>query len=122
MKKILHYRVVISDKTGLICDENEFIVENLNIIGENEINIVVDDLSFTTIKKEKHKYFTCVGKKEICLSANDSIWGNRITYSLYTFATKKASTIKKEIKEAVLAKFGFFITSLNLDCIKEPAR
>lgn len=34
----------------------------------------------------------------------DNVWGNRVTYSLYTFGEKKASAIKKEIEKAILKK------------------
>lgn len=118
-KTIKHYYVHISDKAGIIKNADKFEVSELNVIAENNINIVVDDLHFTTIKKEKSDYSICLGKPRIGLSHGDSVWGSRITYSLYTEKTKRTATIKAEIEKAVMSKFGFFINSLDLSVLSE---
>ena len=121
MKKILHYEVEITDNTGIIKDNNKFTCTELNVIGENSLNIVVDDLHFTTVKKEKCKYSTYIGKESIYLNANDSVWGNRVTYSLFTYTKKRASKIKSEINAAIAKKYGFFISGVDLSIIKDSA-
>lgn len=116
-KTIRHYYVRISDRAGIIKDPDKFEVSELNVIAENNINMVVDDLHFTTIKKEKSDYSTCLEKPSICLNHGDRVWGSRITYSLYTEKTKRTATIKAEIEKAVMNKFGFFIKGLDLSVV-----
>lgn len=120
-KTIHHYRVEISDGTGIIKDRNEFKHALLQIIGENERYMVVNDQTFTTLDKENGKYSQgrSVGKPEICICTNDSCWGNRITYSLYSFTQKKAATIRKEIEREIQKKLGFFLRGVNLDIVHE---
>lgn len=117
-----HYRVDIRDKTGLGGERNEFKIEQHCVIGENDKCIVINDPRFTTIQKEKdkHGWNTSLDSHSIGLTANDSVWGNSITFSLYTTGTVTAAFIRKEIEKAVKKKYGFFMSKLKLDCIKEP--
>lgn len=121
---IFHYRVEIADGKSVLGPKNEFVIEELEIIGENDRYMVLNDRVFTTIDKEGKKY--CIGsplnREEIWLSANDSTWGNRISYSLYTFKKKTAASIRKAIEKEVINRFGFFMGGLDLDVIKEPAK
>ena len=118
LAKILHHRVLITDGGKYSKPETTFEVVELNILGENSQNIVVDDLSFTTISKTKNDYATCLDKKHIGITANDHFWGNRISYSLYSVERKSASKIKKEIQSAIDAKFGFYSNGIDLGFIK----
>lgn len=121
---IIHYKVEIADSTGFIGSENKFETKELEIIGENERYMVVKDLFFTTIDKRAGKYSigSPLGKESIGITAGDSVWGNRVTYSLYTFKRKKAESIRKEIEAAIIKKFGFFMSGIDLSVIKEPAK
>lgn len=116
--KIRHYRVEISDSTGLISPKNEFTVTEYDVIGENESNLVINDRNFTTISKTPSDYKTSLDQKSISLYTADSCWGNRVFYSFYSFGDKKPSAIKKEIERAIMKKFGFFISGINLNVIK----
>lgn len=121
MRIINHYTVEISDGTGVIGKENEFKVVKNNVIAENEFYLCIDDSRFTTLRKGESDYETCLEKPSVSLATNDSCWGNRIWYSLYTENEVKASTIKKTIEKAVKKKYGFFMSTLNLDIVKDPS-
>lgn len=120
--KVKHYRVEIHDGTGIIGKghpESKFEVNEFNVIGENRENIVIDDRDFTTIRKQKSKYLTCLDDHSIGLNNNDTCWGSRITYSMYTYKTKRASTIKAEIEAKVQEKYGFFSKGFDLSFITD---
>ena len=117
-KKIRYYRVEISDSTGIIGAKNEFTMTELDVLAENETNLVVNDREFTTISKTPSDYKTSLDQSSIGLYTGDSCWGNRVFYSLYTFGEKKPSAIKKEIERAIMKKFGFFISGIDLSTIK----
>lgn len=117
-KKIRRYYIEIADSTGIIGAKNEFVVTEFNVIGENAQNMVIDDLHFTTISKTPKDYNTSLDQKSISITVGDNVWGNRVTYSLYTFGEKKANAIKKEIEKAILKKVGFFIGGIDLSIIK----
>jgi N-methylhydantoinase A/oxoprolinase/acetone carboxylase beta subunit len=123
-KSILHHYVEISDDGGLLGRANKFEVADLEILGENDRYLVVNDRTFTTIDKTAAKY--CVGrpfgKEEIHITANDRVWGNRITYSLYSHKRKKAEAIRKAIEKEVQKRFGFFTSGLDLSIIKDAAQ
>ena len=121
MLMLNYYHVEISDGTGIMRRaKNEFTRTEYRVIGENDINLVIDNLHFTTVRKNKSKYHSpCLDHPSICLNFNDSVWGNRITYHLYTFNTKKASIICKEIEKKIQKEFGFFIGKLDLSAIKD---
>lgn len=121
MKTINHYTVEISDASGIIGPKNEFKVVQHTVIAENDDYLVIDDRRFTTLKKSASDYETVLGKPGISLSANDSVWGNRIGYSVYTEGVVKAATIRKEIDKAIRKKFGFYIGGLDLSCVKDPS-
>lgn len=124
MKTIKHYRVEVTDRLnpGILGAEQKFEVTELKVIAENERYIAVDDYRFTSIHKDsKYKYDTALNKASIGLYANDSCWGNRITYSLYTDKTKRASTIKREIEAEIAKKYGFFLGKIDLSFIDDNA-
>lgn len=121
MRTINHYVVEISDGSGVVNAKNEFRIDQRQVIAENEEYLVIDDLRFTTLKKGNSDYESCMDKPSISTAANDSCWGNRIWYSLYTDRKVNAETIRKEIDKAVKNKYGFFMGSLNLDIVKDPS-
>lgn len=121
MKKINHYQVEVTDPAspGIIGRDKKFEVTAFNVIGENDKYIAIDDYRFTSIRKEKSDWDTCLDKPSISLFANDSCWGTRVRYSLYTEKTKRASTIKKEIEAAIEKKYGFFARGFDLSFITD---
>lgn len=123
MKKINHYLVEVTDpkSAGIIGPKQEFKVTELNVVAENDRYIAVDDFCFTSVRKEKSRYDTCLEQPRISLTANDSVWGSRIMYSLYTGKTKRASTIRKEIEAEVAKKYGFFLGQIDLSFIDDRA-
>lgn len=122
LTKIKKYSVLICDKSGILKDDDHFKMTELDVIAENEQFIVVNDRHFTTIEKVPRKQYAIypeVGKASIGLYNGDSCWGNRITYTLYSFAPVKASRIKKEIEKKVAEKFSFFTGRLDLSIVKD---
>lgn len=121
MSKIKHYRVEVTDRLnpGIIGPKQEFQVTEFNVIAENDRYLAIDDYRFTSLRKDKSKYDICLNQVSINLYANDSCWGNRITYSLYTDRTKRASTIRKEIEAEIAKKYGFFLGQIDLAFINE---
>lgn len=121
MKTINYYRVEVTDpmNPGILGGERKFQTTSFNVIGENESRLVIDNEFFTTIRKEKADYDTCLDKPSISLHANDSCWGTRVSYTLFTEKTKRASTIKKEIEAAIEKKYGFFARGFDLSFIED---
>lgn len=122
--KILHYYVEISDGKGIISARNEFSTTELDILGENDRYMVVNNLHFTTIDKQASEYSigAPLDKASIHISTADSVWGNLVTYSLYTFKQKKAATIRKEIEKAIIKKLGFFLNGVDLSVIDDRVK
>jgi hypothetical protein len=121
MKKINYYRVEVTDPLngGILGGEKKFEMQEFKVIGENDKYIAIDNYAFTSIRKEKCDWDTCLDKPSIHLSANDSVYGTRVAYTLYTQKTKRASTIKKEIEAAIEKKYGFFARGFDLSFIKD---
>jgi hypothetical protein len=121
MKKINHYQVEVADPAnpGIIGRAKKFEVKAFDVIGENDKYIAINDYGFTSIRKEKCDWDACLDKPSISLHANNTVWGTRVAYSLYTEKTKRASTIKKEIEAAIEKKYGFFARGLDLSFITE---
>lgn len=121
MSKIRHYRVEVTDKTrpGILGPEQKFCVSEFSVIAENDRYVCIDDSRFTSLSKERRSYDTCLNQVAIHLYENDSVWGNRITYSLYTDKVKRAATIKKEIEAEIAKKYGFFLGKIDLSFIND---
>ena len=121
MSKIHHYRVEVTDPAnpGILGKERSFKAEMLSVVAENAKYLVLDNDHFTRVRKEKYDYDTCLNKPEISLHANDSVWGNRVTYTLYATKDKRRSTIRREIEAAIERKYGFFVRGFNLSFIDE---
>jgi hypothetical protein len=120
-KAIYQHTVVISDGTGIIKNDNEFTVKPVEILAENEEYIVLNDRRFQTLQYAKGKYniHPSIDQQSICISTNDSCWGNRVTYSLYSFSRKRAATIRKEIEREIKDRFGWFVNGIDLSIIKD---
>lgn len=123
MNTIKHYRVEVADRMcpGILGAKQKFEVTEFKVIAENERYIAIDDYRFTSLRKEKTKYDTCLNQVAISLHSNDSVWGSRISYSLYTDKTKRASTIKREIEAEIAKKYGFFLGKIDLSFINDSA-
>lgn len=118
---INYYFVEIADGKGIISGKKEFKRETFNVIGENDGYLVIDNYSFTTIAKKKSYVDPELNKPAITSCTNDSVWGSRITYRLYTDRTKRADTIKREIEAHIKDKFGFFMGDFGLDFITDKS-
>ena len=123
MKTVNYYRVEITGaKSGLLGASEKFDVTELNVIAENDRYIAVDDFRFTSIRKDGDSSLDCVlNKQSISLHANDHIWGDRISYTLYTDKVKRVSTIKKEIEAAIVKKYGFYLSSIDLSLLDKQS-
>lgn len=119
MTTINHYKVEISDASGIIVPCNEFKLTKLNVIGENDEYLAVDDIYFTTLSRSKNYLHPQLDKPAIHTYTGDNCWGNRITYTLYTSKAKRASTIRREIEAHVKAKYGFLASRLDLSIITD---
>lgn len=121
MSKVNYYRVEVTDplNAGVFGSDKKFEVQEFNVIGENDKYIAIDDYRFTSIRKEKCDWDTCLDKPSISLHANDSVYGTRVSYTLYTMKTKRAATIKKEIEAAIEKKYGFFARGFDLSFITD---
>lgn len=118
---IYQHTVFISDGSGIIKDDNEFTVKSVPVLKGNEKYIVLDNESFQTLQYAKSKYnaYPVVDQESIFLYTHDSCWGNRVSYSLYSFSRKRASTIRKEIEREIKNKFGWFVNGIDLSIIKD---
>lgn len=114
---INHYYVEISDG-GMLSTSNRFEFNEHEVIGENDLNIVIDDINFTTISKKKREYRTSLDNVYINLYVSDKVFGNRVIYNFYSYEQKNAKTIKSEIEKEIKRKFGFFINGIDLSIIK----
>ena len=121
MKKINHYKVEVTDPAnpGIIWRDKKIEVTAYDVIGENDKYIAINDYRFTSLRKEKSDWDACLDKPSISLHANETVWGTRVMYSLYTEKTKRASTIKKEIEAAIEKKYGFFARGFDLSFITD---
>lgn len=121
MNKINYYRVEVTDplNTGIIGGDKKFEKQKFDVIGENDKYIAINDHRFTSLRKENSEWDTCLDKPSISLYANDKCWGTRVSYSLYTEKSKRASTIKKEIEAAIEKKYGFFARGFDLTFITD---
>jgi hypothetical protein len=121
VKKINYYRVDVTSPTdgGIMGADKKFDRQTFSVIGENNEYLAIDDHRFTSIRKKHCDWDTCLDKPSIGLHANDSVWGTRVTYSLYTEKTKRAGTIKKEIEAAIQKKYGFFARGFDLSFITD---
>ena len=121
MMKVIKYTVEIYDGSGIIGRGKplqEFKEEEFNVIAENKMNIVIDDLSFTTLRKTKCDYSTCLDVPSIGFSNNDNVWGNSIRYHLFSSSPINHKKIKTFIEKETSKRFGFFTGKLDLSFIK----
>ncbi len=123
MKTLNHYTLTITDRRGIIKDDRPLTCTPLPILAENDEYLVLDNRRYDTIAKKYREYcaYAMLDRPTIGLYTNDSVWGNRVDYSLYTSKTKRPATIRKEIEAAIQKKFGFFLHGINLDTIEETA-
>ena len=123
MKTVNYYRIEITGaNSGILGASNKFDVTELNVIAENDRYIAVDDFRFTSIRKEGDSSLDSVlNKPSISLHANDHIWGDRISYTLYTNRVRRAFTIKKQIEAAIVKKYGFYLNSVDLSLLDKQS-
>ena len=108
MKFINKTQVTIVFKQGIVTRKTEARRDSIKIIGENENFICLDDDFFTAVAKGKAYSVTHsrIEKPSIHFYVNDSCFGTRIRYTLYTEKKTRKQTIKNQIKAAIDEKFG----------------
>ena len=120
--KVKLYSVTIRDGSGIFEKQDTFTMIELDVLAENDRYMVVDDRHYTTIDKlpvDKYSLYSGLNKHSIGIYSQDSCYGNAVHYILYSTATKKASTIRKEIEKEITKKFGFFTGKIDLSFIKD---
>lgn len=102
-------------------EEKDIKCEVLDVIGENEKFICVNDYWFSTICKDPKSFIIdgVLDIPNISIYVNDSIWGNGFYYKLFSTKPKSSKAIKKEIEKAIEKKVGFFMNGINLDFITD---
>lgn len=105
------YHVAIGDNTGIICAKKAYEVRKRKVLAKNDYYICLEDHSFTSLEIKN------IGKPSIHSYANDNVWGNRITYRLYSYKNVRPSTIKRQIEKYIKDKYGFFSKDLDLSFI-----
>lgn len=122
-KAILHHYVEITDSanSGILRPVNKFEVDTLEVLGENDRYMVVNNLLFTTIDKKgsSHSVGEPLGTERIRVHSNDNVWGSRITYSLYSEKRKTAAAIRKAIEKEIQKRFGFFTSGIDLSIVSD---
>lgn len=123
-KTIFHHRVEITDGKGIIKHADGYKVTTVPVATENAKQLVVEvNGRFVVVEKKrlgKHDSFsTCLGRESISINTADSVWGNRVAYTLFSDKRKRASTIKNEIAAAIQEKLGFFLNGIDLSCISD---
>ena len=121
-EKVLHHiTVVISDGKGIIKKENEFSRSEVDILAENENYLVLNNDNFSTISKKKKSlpFYPELEGQSISIDVNDTVWGSRVSYSLYTYKNTRALTVRNQIEKFIKEKYGFFINGINLDIISD---
>jgi len=109
---INYYRVEFADETGIIKSEKTYKKTKQKILAKNDNYICLEDFRFTSLEIKE------IGKPSIFSYANDRVWGNRVTYTLYSYKNVRPSTIKRQIKSHIKEKYGFFTKDIDLSFIE----
>jgi hypothetical protein len=120
---IYHYSVESGDGSGIISASKGFDVKKLSVIGENDEYMAVDDYRFSTIKKKAERgsvqIDSILNRPSISIQNNDSCWGNRIWFSLYSEEKVTAKFIRRAIEKEIEKRFGYFTGKVDLSFITE---
>jgi hypothetical protein len=123
MAKIYLHHVDVLDGKGAIRGRSKYDVVELNVIGENERFIVIDDAYFTTIekagKKDEFRVYPLLNIHSTSVFCNDSTWGSGVWYKLYSYERVSPSKIRADIRAAIKKKVGFFMDKIDLSFIKD---
>lgn len=121
MKTINHYEVEIITKDGLIYKiGNRFYLTKIEVLAENTHRYCLNNEQFTRLEKNNSHYSDTINKPSIRSSVDDTCWGTGVRYTLYTTATKRKSTIKREIENYIAKKYGGF-SNIDLSFLDNPA-
>jgi hypothetical protein len=110
METLNRYEIEIILKTGIIKDKlgANYSQEKIEILAENDDYICLNDWRFNSVHKKSCSYDSSLNKPSISSDTNNSCFGTRINYMLYSDKKKRKSTIKREIAEYIADKFGCF--------------
>lgn len=114
MKTINHYEVEIL-KNG----EKTFKREKIEVIAENEGWIVLNTRNYDRVTKTKtFEFCHCrLDKPRLTARENDKIFKNGVFYEFYSYGTKRATTIRKEIAKFIDDRYGY-LAAIDLSFIK----
>lgn len=116
MKTIIKYHVEILKNS----DKREFEVETFHIGLENKRYVVLTDIHFTKLNKQKRD------RNELEPTIDDPMvyareWGisslDGIVYTLYTYKKVRPETIRRQISAYINKKYGYLF-NVSLDFIK----
>lgn len=126
LNKLYYYDVESADGSGIFSATKKFEITEVTVLAVNDKYLVVNDAKFTTIQKDcpndRYRVYAVLNDPSICIHNNDSCWGNRIHYSLYSETTVKPDAIKKKIEREILKRFGYFIGKIDLSFITKGAK
>ncbi len=114
------YKVEVILAVGIIekIIRNDYEINIINIIAENEQMYCLDDGMYRTVSKLKESYMASLNKFLIRVTLNDTFWGTSIKYSEYTFDKRSKNTIKKRI-QGYIDKEYCMLSNLNLKFLDE---
>jgi hypothetical protein len=118
-KRLFHHRAEVTDGSGVIGGKSCYRVQTVTVLAENDTNLCIDDVVYTTLSKKAGSSYARVGVPNISAYASDPVWGNRVFYSLYTEKRVRESTIESQIQTFIRTKFGFFLCGVDLSCIQD---
>ena len=123
MNKLYKTTVDIYSHRKYSSDVDKFEVKEVEVLGENEDYLVLNDHFFTKLQKSKKGYaiHSVLGKESINIRDGSGLCGDvlgrGVFYVLYSYSKKRPGTIKKEIEKAIQDKYGW-MTSIDLSVIK----
>jgi hypothetical protein len=124
-KVIYHYEVEVMDGSGVLSAEKRFDVIKLNVVGENDEYLAVDNRHFSTIQKKlergDHPIYDVLGRCSISIYNADNCWGNRIWLSLFVESPVTSKFIKRAIEKEIEKRFGYFTGKVDLSFITDRA-
>lgn len=101
-------------------DEKLFKREHLDVLGENEHALVVNDAFFTTLRKsKKDTFYSVLNVPSVQVYTCDRVWGTGVTYTLFSTSKPRAETVRAQIEAAVDRKIGFFRRGMDLGFITD---
>lgn len=120
IRKIHRTEVRALDGGIIRSDEKLFKREQLDVLGENEHALVINDTFFTTLRKsKKDTFYSVLNVPSIQVYTSDRVWGTGVAYTLFSTSKPRAETVRAQIEAAVDSKIGFFVRRMDLAFITD---